>query len=281
MNNEVEKHYAACKDETTVVDKFIRALIKDAQSPEPALHWEYVPGETENEPDKFAVNGFSGSDAQIILSMTDITDEHDSYKLVYYRKGEEILSAQEYALLTEQSDLRQLHSIVSHGKDCPRDELEKYEDIRKFITDTDERIFLDRILGRDFPTTTPILVGDVFRGANATKVAEMYMKTVIQTDETHSDEEELRRIRALATAIISAIRHTKREPNGATFSPRPVSAVVVTNKPVRTTSSLSSLSQIANSMTTWHEIYVDSPETHKENINRTAVMLLTAIMQEK
>ena len=280
MNNEIEKHYAAGKDETTVVDKFIRALVKDAQSPEPALHWEYVPGETENEPDKFAVNGFSGSDAQIILSMTDITDEHDSYKLVYYRKGEQILSAQEYALLTEQSDLRQLHSMVSHGKDCPRDELEKYEEIRKFITDTDERIFLDRILGKDFPTTTPVLVGDVFRTANATKVVEAYIKNVIKNDKKLSAEE-LRRIRALATAIISAIRHLKREPNGATFSPRPVSAVVVTNKPVRTTSSLSSISQIANSMTTWHEIYVDSPETHKENLNRTAVMLLTAIMQEK
>lgn len=280
MNNEVEKHYAACKDETTVVDKFIRALIKDAQSPTPALRWEYIPGKTKNDHDSFVVNGFSGVDAKIVLTVDCINDEHDRYTLGYYRKGEKILSAEVFAILTEESDLRQLYQLVSHGKDSPPDELEKYEDIRKFITDTDERLFLDRILGRDFPTTTLVLVSDVFKTANATKVVEAYVKNVVQNDKTYSDEE-LRRIRALATAIISAIRHTKREPNGATFSPRPVSAVVVTNKPVRTTSSLSSLSQIANSMTTWHEIYVDSPETHKENLNRTAVMLLTAIMQEK
>ena len=270
-------------DKPTVPDLFILALIKDARSPAPALRWDYVPGKTENDPDQFVVNGFAGSDAQIVLTMNDITDEHDSYKLVYTRKGEQILSAQELSLFTEHSDLRELHALVSgRGTDSPPDEIEKHEDIKAFITDTDERLFLDRILGRDFPTTTPLLVGDIFRAANAGEVVNRYMEKVMKCPrDTLGSEHDYHRTRALAMATITALRNIRRAPTGATFTKKDAPETI-RQKPTlsRPVGYGESLFQIANAWTTWHDIYPADTICRKEMMVRTATLLLASILKE-
>lgn len=279
MNNESFIH----DERPTMVDKFIRALIKDAMSPEPALRWEYIPGKNENERDMFVVNGFSGADAKIVLTVLDVNDEHDSFKLIYYRKGEQILSAEEYALFTEHSELRHLHALVSHGKDSPPDEIEKHEDIMEFIADTDERLFLDRILGRDFPTTTPMLVGDIFRAANAKAVVDGYMEKVKKCPrDTLNNEHDYQRFRTLAMATITALRYIKRAPTGATFTKQDVPETICQQRSMsRTIGHDASLFQIANAWTTWHDIYPPETICRKEMVNRTATLLLASILREK
>lgn len=281
MNNQTN-HYGINPDEPTVPDLFIRALIKDAMSPEPALRWEYIPGKNENERDMFVVNGFSGADAKIVLTVLDANEEHDSFKLVYYRKGEQILSAEEYALFTEHSDLRQLHAIVSHGKDAPPDEIEKHEEILEFIADTDERLLLDRILGRDFPTTTPMLVGDIFRAANAKAVVDGYLEKVLKCPrDTLSNEHDYQRFRTLAMATITVLRYMKRAPTGATFTKQDVPETIRQQRAMsRTIGRGASLFQIANAWTTWHDIYPPETMCRKEMVNRTAILLLAAILKE-
>ncbi len=156
MNNQLKTYsYGNNPDEPSIPDLFIQALIKDAMSSKPTLYWEYIPGKTENECDTFVVNGFSGTDAKIVLTVLDANEEYDNFNLVFHRKGEKILFAQEYALFTEHSELRILHSIVSHGKDSPPDEIEKYADILKFIADTDERLFNELISDNDSSDNTP------------------------------------------------------------------------------------------------------------------------------
>lgn len=277
MNNESFIH----DDKPTMVDKFIRALIKDAQSPEPALHWDYVPSKTENDPNRFVVNGFSGSDAQIVLTMDDITDEHDSYTLVYNRKGEKILSAQEFSVFTEHSDLRQLYTLVNRT-DAPPDEMETYEDIKGFIAETDERLLLDRILGRDFPTTTPMLVGDIFRAANAKAVVDGYMEKVKKCPrDTLNNEHDYQRFRTLAMATITVLRYMKRAPTGATFTKQDVPETIRQQRTMSCTIGHgASLFQIANAWTTWHDIYPPETMYRKEMVNRTAILLLAAILKE-
>lgn len=278
MNNESFIH----DERPTMVDRFIRALIKDAQSPEPALHWNYVPGKTENDPDRFVVNGFSGSDARIVLTVDSITEEHDRYSLAYYRKNERILSAEMFAILTEASDLRQLYSLVSHGKDAPPDEMETYEDIKGFIADTDERLLLDCILERDFPTTTPLLVGDIFRAANAKAVVDGYMAKVMKRPrDTLSSEHDYQRTRTLAMATITVLRNMKRAPTGATFTKKDTPESIRQQRTLSLTVGYgASLFQIANAYTTWHDIYPAEIVCRKEMMNRTAVLLLASILQE-
>lgn len=271
-------------EEKTLVDRFVSALITDAHSPEPALKWEFTPGKTEQDHEVFTVNGFAGTNAKIVLTANNTDEKFDSYTLTYYRGNEKILGSMEYTALTEHSDLRELYTIVSHGKNAPPDKIEPPNEIMEFITDIDERVFLDRILERDFPSTAPILVSDVFRAANAAKVTDGYLKIIAaEPHGTLSDEKEVRRLRTLAMATITAIRNTKRSPNGATFT-RYSGAHALTEKklPSHTVKFTTSLYQIANAQTTWHEeIYGDSPATRKEIINRTATLLLAAILQEK
>ena len=79
------------------------------------------------------------------------------------------MAAQEMSILSEYSELRELYALVSYEKDAPPDEIVKNDGIMKSVADKDERLFLDRVLGPDFSTTTPLLVGDIFRACNATQ----------------------------------------------------------------------------------------------------------------
>lgn len=265
-------------DDPTMPDLFIRALLKDAQSPAPALRWEYVPGKTEDNPDEYVVNGFPGSNAKIVLTRNDITDKRDCYTLVYYCRGEKNMAAQEMSILSEYSELRELYALVSYEKDAPPDEIVKNDGIMKSAADKDERLFLDRVLGPDFPTTTPLLVGDIFRACNATSVVNMYLKEV---QRGHCDTQDDKRIRTLAMAIITALRNIKRAPTGATFTRKDNPEAVRKQRNLsRTIGCGASLYQIANAWTTWHDIYPQSTICRKEMMNRTAVLLLAAILKE-
>ena len=265
-------------DDPTMPDLFIRALLKDAQSPAPALRWEYEPGKTEDDPGEYVVNGFTGSNAKIVLTRDDITDKRDCYTLVYYCRGEKNMAAKEMSILSEYSELRELYSLVSYGKDSPSDEVVKHDDIMEGVTDKDERLFLDRVLGPDFPTTTPLLVGDIFRACNATSVVTMYLKEV---QRGHCDTQDDKRIRTLAMAIITAFRNIRRAPTGATFTRKDIPKTVRQQRNLsRTVGCGASLYQIANAFTIWHDIYPTESICRKEMMNGLAVRILKAILKE-
>ena len=265
-------------DAPTMPDLFIRALLKDAQSPAPALRWEYVPGTTENDPGEYVVNGFAGSNAKIVLTKDYLTDKSDCYTLVYYCRGEKNMGSQEMAIHSEPSDLRELYSLVSYGKDSPSDEVVKHNDIIEVATDKDERLFLDRVLGPDFPTTTPLLVGDIFRACNASAVVNLYLK---EAQRGHCDTQDDKRIRTLAMAVITALRNIKRAPTGATFTRKDIpDAVHKQRNSSRTIGCGASLYQIANAYTIWHDIYPTETICRKEMMNGLAVRILKAILQE-
>ena len=265
-------------DDPTMPDLFIRALLKDAQSPAPALRWEYVPGKAENDPGEYVVHGFAGSNAKIVLTRNDITDKRDCYTLVYYCRGEKNMAAQEMSILSEYSELRELYALVSYEKDAQPDEIVKNDGIMKSAADKDERLFLDRVLGPDFPTTTPLLVGDIFRACNATSVVNMYLKEV---QRGHCDTPDDKRIRTLAMAIITALRNIKRAPTGATFTRKDIPETVRNQRNLsRTISCGASLYQIANAYTIWHDIHPVETVCRKEMMNSLAVRILKAILKE-
>ena len=265
-------------DDPTMPDLFIRALLKDAQSPAPALRWEYVPGKTEDDPGEYVVNGFPGSNAKIVLTRNDITDKRDCYTLVYYCRGEKNMAAQEMSILSEYSELRELYALVSYEKDAPPDEIVKNDGITKSAADKDERLFLDRVLGPDFPTTTPLLVGDIFRACNASAVVNLYLK---EAQRGHCDTQDDKRIRTLAMAVITALRNIKRAPTGATFTRKDIpDAVHKQRNSSRTIGYGASLYQIANAYTIWHDIYPTETICRKEMMNGLAVRILKAILKE-
>ena len=265
-------------DDPTMPDLFIRALLKDAQSPAPALRWEYVPGKTEDDPGEYVVNGFPGSNAKIVLTRNDITDKRDCYTLVYYCRGEKNMAAQEMSILSEYSELRELYALVSYEKEAPPDEIVKSDGIMKSAADKDERLFLDRVLGPDFPTTTPLLVGDIFRACNATSVVNMYLKEV---QRGHCDTPDDKRIRTLAMAIVTALRNIKRAPTGATFTRKDIPETVRNQRNLsRIIGCGASLYQIANAYTIWHDIHPVETVCRKEMMNSLAVRILKAILKE-
>lgn len=269
-------------DDPTMPDLFIRALLKDAQSPAPALRWECVPGKAENTPDEYVVNGFAGSNAKIVLTMNYFTDKSDCYTLVYYCRGEKDMATQEMSILSEYSELRELYKLVSYGKESPPDEVVKHNYIMDGVTDKDERLFLDRVLGPDFPTTTPLLVGDIFRACNATSVVNMYLDEAKRRHyDVQGKEFDEKRVRTLAMAIITAFRNIRRAPTGATFTRKDIPETVRQQRNLsRTVGCGASLYQIANAFTIWHDIYPTETICRKEMMNGLAVRILKAILKE-
>ena len=269
-------------DAPTMPDLFIRALITDARSLEPVLCWEHVPGKTKDDPDEYVINGFAGSNAKIVLTQDFITDKNDCYTLVYYCSGEKSMAAQERSILSEYSELRELYELASRGKDSPTEKIYNPDDITEFCSDKDARLFLDRVLGPDFPTTTPLLVSDIFRACNASEVVDRYMaKFKKRHCDTQGKECDDKRTRTLAMATITALRNVERAPTGATFTRKNIPEAVRKHKDLcRTVGCEASLYQIANAWTTWHDIYPQSTICRKEMMNRTAVLLLAAILKE-
>ena len=269
-------------DDPTMPDLFIRALLKDAQSPAPALCWEYVPGKTENDPGEYIVHGFAGSNAKIVLTRNDVTDKRDCYTLVYYCRGEKNMAAQEMSILSEYSELRELYALVSYEKDAPPDEIVKNDGIMKSAADKDERLFLDRVLGPDFPTTTPLLVGDIFRACNASAVVNMYLDEAKRRHyDVQGKEFDEKRVRTLAMAIITAFRNIRRAPTGATFTRKDIPEAVRKQRNLsRTIGCGASLYQIANAYTIWHDITPVETRCRKEMMNTLAVRILKAILKE-
>jgi hypothetical protein len=265
-------------DAPTMPDLFIRALITDARSLEPALRWERVHGKTQDDPDEYVINGFAGSNAKIVLTKDFITDNSDCYTLVYYCRGERNMAAQERSILSEYSELRELYELASHEEDSPSEKIDNPDGITEFGSDKDARLFLDRVLGPDFPTTTPLLVSDIFRACNAMEVVDRYMaKFKKRHCNTQGKEYDDKRTRTLAMATITALRNMKRVPTGATFARKEIRQQ---QDLCRTVGCEASLYQIANAWTTWHDIYPQSTICRKEMMNRTAVLLLAAILKE-
>ena len=188
------------------------------------------------------------------------------------------MAAQEMSILSEYSELRELYALVSYEKDAPPDEIVKNDGIMKSTADKDERLFLDRVLGPDFPTTTPLLVGDIFRACNATSVVNMYLKEV---QRGHCDTPDDKRIRTLAMAIVTALRNIKRAPTGATFTRKDIPEAVRKQRNLsRTIGCGASLYQIANAYTIWHDITPVETRCRKEMMNTLAVRILKAILKE-
>lgn len=269
-------------DDPTMPDLFIRALLKDAQSPAPALRWEYEPGKTEDDPGEYVVNGFTGSNAKIVLAQDYFTDKSDCYTLAYYCRGEKNMSSQEMAIHSEPSELRELYTLVSYGKHSPPNEVIKQAGAMEDITDKDERLFLDRVLGPDFPTTTPLLVGDIFRACNASAVVNMYLDEAKRRHyDVQGKEFDEKRLRTLAMAIITAFRNIRRAPTGATFTRKDIPEAVRKQRNLsRTIGCGASLYQIANAFTIWHDIYPTETICRKEMMNGLAVRILKAILKE-
>ena len=260
--NTKDKSQNPALDDIVLVDVFVRALIKDAQSPSPALSWEPSPRKTKKGKSTYVAKGFPGSNSKIVVTLDEVSDAQDHYTLTLHKAGEIVMQMQELSLLTSSSDLRQLYTLVTSESG---NHINEVETVNGFNPETDERLVLDRILDGDFPTTTPILVGDVFRSANASKVVEAYMKRLGQNQyNVEQGAREAKRIRNLAMSTISILRHTRRAPTQTTF-----------------TGQAAPIHQIANYWTTWHEVFPADTQDRKEMINGTAVSLLTSIIKER
>lgn len=280
MNATTKPHFE--HDEPTMPDLFIRALITDARSLEPALRWERVPSKTKDDSDEYVINGFDGSNAKIVLTKDFITDNSDCYTLVYYCRGEKSMAAQERSILSEYSELRELYELASRGKDSPPEEIDNSDDITEFCSDKDARLFLDRVLGPDFPTTTPLLVGDIFRACNASAVVNMYLDEAKRRHyDVQGKEFDDKRVRTLAMAIITALRNIRRAPTGATFTRKDIPDAVRKKRNLsRTINCEMSLYQIANAYTIWHDIFPVETRCRKEMMNGLAVRILKTLLKE-
>ena len=261
------------------IDCFISALLRDVKMERPLLTWK-----REHHDNKVGYYSAGLSKRGSIWLQQDHADENsDSYTLQYVRDGEMLLCYTETASLTENPDclLRELYDRIAIKDPEDMEVLVSAPEIHRFVAETESREMQERICS--VRQDTPILVGDLFRQATLHCVTHQFVLAAIdQCPGLRSNHLEKLRLQRMAEHMVGALRHAKREPNGATFTLRATTTAYepcgVASRTVRMTSSPQ---RISNAYITWKEVYADADIPLQAKINKTCVLVLMAMLKDE
>lgn len=282
QSDEPEKVKPASKYATPEqTDCFIRALLRDAQMERPLLSWKK---EYHDDKVRYYSSGLKKSGSSIWLQQDYVDEDSDSYTLQYVRDDEMLLSCTETAKRAENPDclLRELFRLVAKN-DLAADNVEiSLPEVNSFVAETEMRKMLERIHGQD--EGGPVLVGDLFRQATLHCITHQFVLAAIdKSPGLRTNNLERQRLQRLAEHTIGAIRCTKRNPNGATFTMRATSiAFDSPGMASRIARMTSSPQRISNAYITWGtEVFADAKLPRQARINRTCVLVLMAILKDE
>ena len=261
------------------IDCFISALLRDVKMERPLLTWK-----REHHDNKVGYYSAGLSKRGSIWLQQDHADEDsDSYTLQYVRDGEMLLCYTETASLTENPDclLRELYDRIAIKDPEDMEVLVSAPEIHRFVAETESREMQERICS--VRQDTPILVGDLFRQATLHCVTHQFVLAAIdQCPGLRSNHLEKLRLQRMAEHMVGALRHEKREPNGANFTLRATTTAYepcgVASRTVRMTSSPQ---RISNAYITWKEVYADADIPLQAKINKTCVLVLMAMLKDE
>lgn len=273
------------KDDTSLTDAFINALIQDAQGDRHKVFFI-------RKGDGFFADGFGISESVITLvkEYEDDTSARFFFKMEK-QDGTIIVSCAETSRNNDdEAELRKLYNLLD--KQVPIVTVdEATEDIRRFVEKSTFDSFYEKVLTYaqpELPAIEPmdvdgkILVHDLFNSVSETAVIRQFLDEIAMR-KGPIGEQEMLRLKSLAKSVFAIIRQVHRKPNGRVFMTRGIP--VAYDKPglasrVRWSSNLQ---RIANSYITWkHDLVTrDSAIGEGRAVQKTAVLVLTALLADQ
>ena len=274
------------KDDTSLTDAFIDALIQDAQGDRHKVIFI-------RKGDGFFADGFGISESIITLvkEYEDDTSARFFFKMEK-QDGTLIVSCAETSRNSDsEAELRKLYNLLD--KQVPIVTIdEATEDIRRFVEKTTFDSFYDRVATYaqpEIPAIEPmdvegkILIHDLFNTVGETAVIRQFLDEIVMR-RGPIGEQDMLRLKSLAKSVFTILRQVHRKPNGRVFMTRGIP--VAFDKPGLASRGVrwsSSLQRIANSYITWSRDLVGQDPAIGEGraAQKTAVLILTALLADQ
>ena len=274
------------KDDTSLTDAFIDALIKDAQGDRHKVFFI-------RKGDGFFADGFGISESVITL----VKEYEDNSSTRFFFKMEKqdgtlIVSCAETSRNDdEEAELRKLYNLLDQQVPIVTID-EATEDIRRFVEKTTFDSFYDRVATYaqpEIPAIEPmdvegkILIHDLFNAVGETAVVRQFLDEIVMR-RGPIGEQDMLRLKSMAKSVFTIIRQVHRKPNGRVFMTRGIP--VAFDKPGLASRGVrwsSSLQRISNSYTNWKQELVGPAPAIGEGraMQKLAVLILTAVLADQ
>ena len=274
------------KDDTSLTDAFINALIQDAQGDRHKVFFI-------RKGDGFFADSFGISESIITLVKEYEDDTHGRFFIKMEKKdGTVIVSCAETSRNDDsEAELRKLYHLLD--KQVPIVTIdEATEDIRRFVEKSTFDSFYEKVLTYAQPELSSIepmdvegkvLINDLFNSVGETAVIRQFLDEIVMR-RGPIGEQEMLRLKSLAKSIFTILKQVHRKPNGRVFMTRGIP--VAFDKPGLASRGVrwsSSLQRIANSYINWSQELVGSDPAIGEGraAQKTAVLVLTALLADQ
>jgi hypothetical protein len=275
------------KDDASLTDAFINALIQDAQGDRHKVFFI-------RKGDGFFADGFGISESIITL----VKEYEDAASARFFFKMEKqdgtlIVSCAETSRNDDdEAELRKLYTLLD--KQVPTVTVDTaQEDIRRFVEKSAFDSFYERILKYAQPELPAIksadvegkiLIHDLFCSVCETTVIRQFLDEIAMR-RGPIGEQEMLRLKSLAKSVFAIIRQVHRKPNGRIFTTHAI-PVAFDNNPGPASRGLrwsSNLQRISNSYTNWRQELVGSDPAIGEGraAQKVAVLVLTAVLADQ
>ena len=274
------------KDDASLTDEFINALIQDAQGDRHKVFFI-------RKGDGFFADSFGISESIITLVKEYEDDTHARFFFKMEKQdGTLIVSCAETSRNNDdEAELRKLYNLLD--KQVPIVTIdEATNDIRRFVEKSNFDSFYEKVLTYaqpELPAIEPmdvdgkILVHDLFNSVSETAVIRQFLDEIAMR-KGPIGEQEMLRLKSLAKSVFAIIRQVHRKPNGRVFTTYAVP--VGFDKPGLASRGVrwsSNLQRISNSYTNWSQELVGSDPAIGEGraMHKVAVLVLTAVLADQ
>lgn len=274
------------KDDTSLTDAFINALIQDAQSDRHKVFFI-------RKGDGFFADGFGISESVITLVKEYEDDTHGRFFFkIEKQDGTVIVSCAETSRNNDsEAELRKLYNLLDQQVPIVTID-EATEDIRRFVEKSTFDSFYERVLTHaqpEIPAIEPmdvegkILIHDLFNAVGETAVVRQFLDEIVMR-RGPIGEQDMLRLKSMAKSVFTIIRQVHRKPNGRVFTtygvPTAFDKPGLASRGVRWSSSLQ---RISNSYTNWKQELVGPAPAIGEGraMQKLAVLILTAVLADQ
>ena len=274
------------KDDASLTDAFINALIQDAQGDRHKVFFI-------RKGDGFFADGFGISESIITLVKEYEDDTHGRFFFKMEKQdGTVIVSCAETSRNNDsEAELRMLYNMLD--KQVPIVTIdEATNDIRRFVEKSTFDSFYEKILTYaqpELPAIEPmdvegkILIHDLFNSVSETAVIRQFLDEIAMR-RGPIGEQDMLRLKSMAKSVFTIIRQVHRKPNGRVFTtygvPTAFDKPGLASRGVRWSSSLQ---RISNSYTNWKQELVGPAPAIGEGraMQKLAVLILTAVLADQ
>ncbi len=260
-------------DDSSIVDRFVLALLRDARAPTPTLHYERRSADT------FVCESFGISETHIVLTKESETDHSDRYKVsLEYPDATDVIACTEVSKLTTDSSLRELYNLIEQQ----HPETEKdiaIQDVERFIDHMAYREFLGQVLDGKNPSahadmgpdSQQWLVMDIIKAVPMRCIARRLLDE-LSLRKGALPAAESRRLRQLIESTITAICNVRKEPTGEPFAADEIQHYAP-----------QSINRLANAWTNWPAKLFgsDVDMQSKTVLMRCAVVIIAAVLADQ